>query len=148
VSKSIGSLRIYAARLLWPIGYIFASWTFGQYVIALEFALWMKESPSTLSQVDPIRWSLYAWIFVLLLGFVYLVLTKPRELWRLLIGLISIGLSYWTYAQVVARLDQFIVPWWFSFLELDPLARAVIACVFAIGYVYVVLGPFVFWKYP
>jgi hypothetical protein len=135
----------YVARLLWPVGFIFASWTYGQYVIALEFALWIRESPAS---QDPLQWALYAGIFVLLLAFVYQALTRPRESWRLLIGLVSLGLSYWTFSQVVARLISFLPWWWISFVELDFVSRAAIAVVFAIGYVYVILGPYLFWKYP
>jgi hypothetical protein len=145
---AIQSLSNYAARVLWPIGYIFSTWVFGQYALALGFALWVQESPSALSQLEPIRGALYAFMIVVLLSFVYLVLTKPQELWRLVIGALSIGLSCYTYFAVTSRLDQFVVPWWVSVVGFDPLTKIVITFVLAVAFLHILFGPYLFWKYP
>lgn len=65
---------------------------------------------------------------------------------RVVIGILSLALAWYTYTNVIARLSEFKVPWFLSFLDLDFQTKVVIGAVCAIAYVYVVYSPHP-WRY-
>jgi hypothetical protein len=143
--RRIDLLRDYVGRWLSlrVIGCLFASFVFGTYVVSLEFALWAGSESGDL--MDPILWSLYAWIFVLVLVFIGQVASKPLQLGKITIGILSLVIAWYTYTTTIVRLRVFKVPWFLSFLDLDFQTKAVIGTVCLIGYLYIVYSPWL-WR--
>jgi len=128
--------------VFWPVGHIFATWVYGSFVISLEAALWFPGSDANM--MDPITGSLYALVLAVILMFVW-GFARSRNLETLLIGAFSLILSVVTYYAVISTLEHVVAYWFLDLLGLGLTTKLAIGGVSAIGYIYVVLIPWVYW---
>lgn len=128
------------------MGYAFAVFVFGVYVISLWGALFdLPLSPFVGDMMSPIRYSLIVW---LLMSLLYLMGQAVTKRWNgVVLGGISLLTSVFSYMQVMDYLQSIQVPWFVSTLKLEPATMVLIAAVFGIAFLYVVLSPFIWRKF-
>lgn len=128
------------------MGYLFASFVFGIYVVSLWGALSdLALAPFIGDMMSPIRYSLIAWF---LMSLVYLMGQAATKRWNgVVLGGISLATSFFSYLQVMTYLQSIQVPWFVSTLNLEPPTKVLIAAVFGIALLYVVLSPIVWDRY-
>jgi hypothetical protein len=124
------------------MGYAFALFVFGTYVISLWGAL--SDLPLG-DMLTPIRYSLVVW---LLMSILYLMGQGVTKRWSgVVLGGISLVTSIFSYGQVMDYLQSIQAPWFVNTLKLEPATRVIIAAVFGIALLYVFLSPTIWRRY-
>jgi hypothetical protein len=127
------------------LGYMFANFVFGAYVLSLCGALLGLPSSLTGDVMSPIYASLMAWI---IFSVYYLLVQFSEKRWTgALLGCVSLAASSASYGPIMKRLATMPAPWFVSTLSLEVQTRLLIGLVFCVALVYVFLSPKIWERY-